>query len=236
LSTLKLSLVIPCFNEAKNLPLLLKRCDGLLAHEGVEVILVDNGSTDDSPKVLAELLPQHPGCRSIRVEKNQGYGHGIVYGLKVAKGEVLAWTHADMQTDPQDAWRGLAFFEGSADAQVFVKGERTGRPFADVVFTVGMSVFETFLMRRAMRDINAQPTMFSRRFFESWTSPPNDFSLDLFAYYLALESGLKVRRFPVVFGERAHGVSHWNVNWQAKWKFIKRTVSYSLELKRKHLK
>lgn len=232
---MKLSLVIPCYNEARNLPLLLERCDGLLAHEGVEVVLVDNGSTDDSPQVLAELLPKHPGCRSIRVEKNQGYGHGIVSGLKVAKGEVLAWTHADMQTDPQDAWRGLAFFDGAA-GPVFVKGDRSGRPLADVVFTAGMSVFETCLLGRPLRDINAQPTMFSREFFESWHNPPGDFSLDLFAYWMALRQGLSVKRFPVVFGQRAHGVSHWNVNWRAKWKFIKRTVSYSLELKRQHAK
>ena len=58
------------------------------------------------------------------------------------------------------------------------------------------------------------------------------FSLDLYAYYLARSRGLAVKRFPVRFGERAHGTSHWNVNWAAKRKFIKRTIAFSLELKR----
>lgn len=229
---MKFSLVIPCYNEAANLPLLLERCKALAAQPDVEIVLVDNGSTDNSADVLLALLPQYPGCRSVRVEKNQGYGFGIVTGLKAASGDVLGWTHADMQTDPQDALRGLELF-AEHGPDIFVKGRRYGRPFMDVVFTVGMSLFETLLLARPMWDINAQPTLFSRRFFESWSTPPDDFSLDLYAYYQAQSAGLTVHRFPVKFGERAFGVSHWNVNWAAKRKFIRRTVDFSLQLKKK---
>ena len=55
---MKFSLVIPCYNEAANLPLLLARCKELTRHGDVEVILVDNGSTDNSPEVLLGLLPR----------------------------------------------------------------------------------------------------------------------------------------------------------------------------------
>ncbi|WP_036169906.1 glycosyltransferase family 2 protein [Massilia sp. 9096] len=228
---MKFSLVIPCYNEAANLPLLLERCKGL-ASPDVEVILVDNGSTDTSPDVLRRLLPAYPGCRSVRVEKNQGYGFGILSGLRAAKGEILGWTHADMQTDPQDALRGLALFERHG-MDAFVKGRRYGRPMADVAFTMGMSLFETVLLGSRFWDINAQPTMFSRRFFDTWAEPPHDFSLDLYAYFEARRQRSKVVRFPVHFGERAHGVSNWNVNWAAKRKFIRRTVDFSLQLKQK---
>lgn len=229
---MKFSLVIPCYNEAANLPLLLDRCKDLAAQPEVEVVLVDNGSTDSTAELLRNLLPLYPGCRSIRVEENRGYGFGVISGLKAASGQLLGWTHADMQADPQDVLRGLDFFEKHGD-DVFVKGRRYGRPLIDVVFTVGMSVFETLLLARPMWDINAQPTMFSRSFFEGWETPPDDFSLDLYAYYHAQAKGLKVYRFPVRFGERAHGVSHWNVNWAAKRKFIRRTVDFSLQLKKK---
>ncbi|MES2356518.1 MAG: glycosyltransferase family 2 protein [Pseudomonadota bacterium] len=228
---MKFSLIIPCYNEAANLPLLLERCKEVSINSGVEVVLVDNGSTDNTAEVLLNLLPNYPGCRSVRVEKNQGYGFGILSGLRAAKGEILGWTHADMQTDPQDALRGLKLFE-TYGKDIFVKGRRYGRPFTDVMFTIGMSVFETLLLTRPMWDINAQPTMFSRKFFETWNSPPYDFSLDLYAYYQAQTKGLTVHRFPVKFGERAHGVSHWNVNWAAKRKFIRRTVDFSLQLKK----
>lgn len=228
---MRFSLVIPCYNEAENLPLLLDRCKELAIRPEVEVVLVDNGSTDNTAQVLENLLPKYPGCRSIRVEKNQGYGFGILSGLQAAEGRILGWTHADMQTDPQDTLLGLELFEKHGD-DIFVKGQRYGRPFMDVLFTVGMSIFETVLLTQPMWDINAQPTMFSRKFFESWTVPPHDFSLDLYAYYQAKKFGFEVYRFPVKFANRAHGVSHWNVNWAAKRKFIRRTVDFSLQLKK----
>jgi glycosyltransferase involved in cell wall biosynthesis len=228
---MKFSLVIPCYNEAANLPLLLDRCKTLISSD-VEVILVDNGSTDDSAQVLQQLLVQYKGARSVRVEKNQGYGFGILAGLKAATGEILGWTHADMQTDPQDALQGLALFKKHGP-NIFVKGQRYGRPFADVLFTLGMSIFETVLLAKPLWDINAQPTLFSRSFFEAWQDPPSDFSLDLYVYYQARCKGLGVYRFPVKFGERAHGVSHWNVNWAAKRKFIRRTIEFSFKLRNK---
>ena len=227
---MKFSLVIPCYNEAANLPLLLERCRDVASKPGIEVILVNNGSTDDSDGVLQQLLPGYPGCRSIRVEHNQGYGFGILSGLAAAEGEILGWTHADLQTDPQDSLRGLALFAVHGP-DIFVKGRRYGRNAKDVVFTIGMSLFETALLRQRLWDINAQPTMFSRRFFETWREPPHDFSLDLYAYYQARRTGRQVYRFPVNFGARVHGTSHWNINWAAKRKFILRTVDFSLRLR-----
>lgn len=226
-------MIIPCYNEADNLPLLVPRCAEICTDGSCEVVLVDNGSTDPSPEILRELLAGQDSIRSIRVERNRGYGFGILSGLRAADGRILAWTHADMQTDPADALRGLDRFRRSADPQrLFVKGRRQGRPFGDVAFTAGMSLFESALFGRRLWDINAQPTMFSRAFFESWTDPPHDFSLDLYAYCTARRRGLAVARIAVRFGERAHGHSHWNVDWPAKVKFIRRTVGYSLKLRR----
>jgi glycosyltransferase involved in cell wall biosynthesis len=228
---MRLSLVIPCFNEAANLPALLQRCEQLASPGEIEVILVDNGSTDGSAEVMAELAPRHSGFRVVRVEQNQGYGNGILQGLRSAQGEILGWTHADMQTDPVDARRGLALFERYGDG-IFVKGLRHGRPLGDVVFTVGMSGFESLLLGCRMWDINAQPTLFGRAFFDSWQNPPKDFSLDLFAYYSAKRANLAVHKFRVLFAKRLHGVSHWNVDWAAKRKFIRRTVGFSLQLRK----
>jgi glycosyltransferase involved in cell wall biosynthesis len=228
-----LSLIIPCYNEGKNLPLLIERCRSLCSHGDIEVILVDNGSKDNTPEVLAELLSKDTACRSVRVDVNQGYGYGILAGLKSAKGNILAWTHADMQTDPIDLIEGKRLFEAHG-ASTFVKGKRYGRPWSDTVFTMGMSFFEMLLLRKFFWDINAQPNIFSKDFFESWTNPPHDFSLDLFVYFEAKRQDLRVVRYPVLFGKRAHGVSHWNIDWKSKIKFIKRTMEFSFTLKKRY--
>ena len=159
------------------------------------------------------------------MQKNQGYGHGIISGLDVATGDILSWTHADLQTDPKDILKGIEIFEKNKK-DIFVKGRRIGRPLSDNIFTIGMSIFEIILLRKYMFDINAQPTMFSRSFYDKWDKPPRDFSLDLYAYYMACYNKIEIFRFPVVFGERKYGISHWNIDLKSKINFIKRTVKF----------
>lgn len=228
---MKLSVVVPCYNEEQNIPLILERFREIIKRDDIEVILVDNGSTDGSAHVLADLLPKYSFARTVRVEVNQGYGYGILQGLKECRGEYIGWTHADMQTDPADILKALALIE-QEKGLVFVKGNRKGRPFFDVFFTAGMSLFETCFLRKKLYDINAQPNIFPKIFYDEWENPPYDFSLDLYALYMARTKNLKVVRFPVLFPERIHGESKWNAGLQSKWKFIKRTIEFSVNLKK----
>ena len=55
---INVSLIIPCYNEAKNLPFLINRCEKLIEEFPMEVILVDNGSTDNSEKIIAKHSDQ----------------------------------------------------------------------------------------------------------------------------------------------------------------------------------
>lgn len=232
---MQLSIVIPCYNEAKNIPLILERFSKSITDQNIEVLLVNNGSTDDTAEVLDRLLPDYEFASSVLVPVNQGYGYGILQGLKAAKGEYLGWTHADLQTDPTDIIKVWSIIRERGERPVYVKGARKGRPLFDQFFTMGMGIFESFYFRMLMNDINAQPNVFPRCFYEKWDNPPYDFSLDLYAVFMAKKSGLEVVRFPVLFPERIHGKSSWNTGLKAKWKFIKRTISFSIELKRKRM-
>lgn len=233
---MKLSVAIPCFNEKGNIPLLLERFAATIGGRNIEVILVDNGSTDGSGETIQELVPQYPFARTIRVAVNKGYGYGILQGLKAAAGDFIGWTHADMQTDPADVVKAFDLIEANGgDDKLFLKGTRRGRPLFDRFFTNGMSLFETLYMGEPLYDINAQPNLFSRGFYESWQNPPHDFSLDLYALYMAKKYRLRVERFDVKFPERVYGKSHWNTDFAAKWKFIKRTIDFSISLKRSRI-
>lgn len=229
---MKYSLIIPCYNEAKNMPFLIAQCDTIAKLDNCEVILVDNGSTDGSTEVIKPLIEDKENIRLVKVPVNLGYGHGITAGLMKATGDVLGWTHADRQTDPKDFLRGISLFEKHG-SEIFVKGTRFGRPLGDQIFSIGMSIFTTLVLWKPFSDINAQPTMFSRLFFLKQKNIPTDFSLDLFFYYHAKAEKIKVVRFPVKFSEREFGMSHWNINYKEKFKFIKRTISFTLSLRRK---
>ncbi|MGN1167360.1 MAG: glycosyltransferase family 2 protein [Lachnospiraceae bacterium] len=230
---MKLTIVVPCFDEAENIPLILERFGQVVPGHNVEVILVNNGSRDNSAEVLQELLPKYPFAKTVLVPVNQGYGYGILQGLKEADGDYIGWTHADMQTDPKDVMTAYEIIQEKGQENLFVKGNRKGRPVFDNLFTLGMSIFETIFFGTKMNDINAQPNIFPRTFFESWDKPPYDFALDLYAFYMAKKAELEIVRFPVLFPERIHGESKWNnEGLKSKKKFIKRTLDFSKELKK----
>ena len=115
-----------------------------------------------------------------------------------AKGRFISWTHADMQTDPEDILEALKILEETKlQENIFLKGKRRNRPLKDTFFTVAMSIFETILLKQPLWDINARANSFSKVFlFESKT--PTIFHL-IFSHIILLKSCLKIVRIPVQF-------------------------------------
>ena len=107
------SLIIPCYNEAKNIPVLLKKIQPLLDNKSIQVVMVNNGSTDDSHKVISKLKPKVANYKYVIVPENKGYGFGIMQGLNAADGAIIGWTHADLQTNPADFLKAITFSPSS---------------------------------------------------------------------------------------------------------------------------
>jgi len=227
---MKLTVVIPCFNEEKSLKALLYKCEQI-ANSKINFLFVNNGSTDNTQEFLDKAVSNCNFFHSIKIDKNIGYGHGIISGLKAVETDLLGWTHADLQTDPEDIKTAYNFFINEKNInQLFIKGLRKKRPLRDSIFTFFMSIFETLLLRSFLWDINAQPTIFHKNFFNTLDNFPNDFSLDLFFLYMARKKKLKIKRFPVLFQDRVFGESSWNFSLKSKIKFIIRTINYSFKL------
>ena len=120
---MNLSIIIPCYNEELSIRKLVNNCIANIS-DGIEILLVDNGSIDDSYKTLMNLdLPKN--IIPLKIEENIGYGNGILMGLKKAKGKILAWTHADLQTDISDVIRGYNIYMNELNDKIcVVKGQR----------------------------------------------------------------------------------------------------------------
>jgi polyisoprenyl-phosphate glycosyltransferase len=234
MNKIKLSLVIPCYNEEKNISLIIDKLKNHLNRKDLEFILVDNGSSDETKKEIQLYSKKYKSIRLVIVRENVGYGNGIYQGLKSAKGDYIGWTHADLQTDPKDVLKALDIIKReNYPENIYIKGKRYGRPLMDkLVNTLGMSLFETLILGKGLYDINAQPNIFHKSLLRLMRNPPKDFSFDLYAYYLAKENKYKIIRIPVLFPERIYGESKWNTGWKARIKFIKRTLSYSFVLRR----
>jgi len=228
---IKHSLIIPCYNESRNIIPLLEKVKFDFNPKIVELIIVDNGSTDETQLLLLKILKKYPFARSIRIPINIGYGHGIFEGLKEAKGDIIGWTHADQQTDLKDALKAFDYFNNNyGNKNLFVKGTRRGRNFFDSFFTLGMSILSSLALNQYLWDINAQPNIFHKSFLKELKNPPTDFSFDLYVFYKAKRFNKIIKRFPVNFNKRIYGESKWNINFQSKLKFIIRNLKYIFKL------
>ena len=225
------SLVIPCFNEIENIRIIINRLINLDIKDNFELIIVNNGSTDQTHKYISNLKDSYKFLKYINIKKNIGYGHGIIEGLKSAEGEIIGWTHADLQTDIYDGLKGFEYFKESLTKNnLFVKGLRRKRRFGDAFFTMGMSIISSICLKKYLWDINAQPNLFPKSFFNSWANPPSDFSLDLYVLNKAKKQKFNIIRFPVLFRDRIFGSSKWNIDFFSKIKFIKRNFIYIFKL------
>lgn len=229
---IKNSLVIPCYNEALNL----KRQETILLEMphliSGEVILVNNGSTDNTGDFIRGLSNINENIVAVNIRENIGYGFGILMGLKVARGINIGWTHADGQVSLLDVVAGFTMLSDRHDVNdYFLMGSRNGRGLIDQLFTVGMAIFESILFGIRLGDITAQPKIMNHRFVSDWENPPNDFSLDLYAYVKALQQGKSILKYDVKVHQRICGASTWNTGFVSRLKLIMRTIIYSIKLK-----
>jgi undecaprenyl-phosphate 4-deoxy-4-formamido-L-arabinose transferase len=135
------SLVIPVFNEERNLPELidrcLKACDGL--DRDFEIILVDDGSADRSREMIKEAAGRHPGkIIGLLLNRNYGQHAAIMAGFERARGEVIVTLDADLQNPPEEIPKLVA----KADEGF------------DVVGTVRMNRRDTLFRRAASYMVN----------------------------------------------------------------------------------
>jgi glycosyltransferase involved in cell wall biosynthesis len=124
--TNKLSVIMPAYNEAPNLtvmvPSTLKALADITAEH--ELIVIDDGSTDGSAETLRTLKADHPALKVVRHRHNLGKSRALTSGFEVASGDIVILMDADGQDDPAAIERLIAALDAGAD---LVTGRRAQR-------------------------------------------------------------------------------------------------------------
>jgi len=142
-----LSVVVPVYNERDNLPLLYQAVVEALKPVEItwELILVDDGSRDDSLPILEQLAAQDPQrVRVIALRRNFGQTAAIAAGIDHATGEVVVLMDADLQNDPQDIPMMLEKLEQGYDV---ISGWRKNRQDAFITRTLPSNLANGLISR-----------------------------------------------------------------------------------------
>lgn len=122
----EISVVIPLYNEQENVPPLYEELSSAMNSLGrsYEVIVVDDGSTDNSFQKLKAIQEKDPNWRIIRFRRNFGQTAGMTAGFDAVRGDIIITSDADLQNDPQDIGKLLDKMEEGYD---IVSGWRVDR-------------------------------------------------------------------------------------------------------------
>jgi glycosyltransferase involved in cell wall biosynthesis len=128
LASLYLSVVIPVYNESANVDKVTADAEAALGRHGItsyEILLVDDGSTDDSLSRMERLARRTPCTRTFDHQTNRGLGAALRTGFQNATGSVITWIPGDGQFDLADVLTGLPQLE-TKEIVVVIRNDRTG--------------------------------------------------------------------------------------------------------------
>lgn len=207
-SKYSLSIFFPCYNDAGTIGSLVMAAD-TVAHELVddcEIIVVDDGSQDNSRELLLELTKKYPRLVLVFHETNKGYGAALRSGFAQAKKELVFYTDGDGQYDVYDLRKLFRVMQDGVDV---VNGYKIARndPLNRVIIGVIYLKIMRLLFNFHVRDVDCDFRLLRRRIFENITLNHNSGVICLEMVKKIELAGYRFADFPVHHYHRTYGRS-----------------------------
>ena len=211
-----LSLVIPVYNEERNVPVLAGQIADALDTGDLhyEVLWVDDGSTDGTPQVLAALSRRDPRVRVLRLARNSGQSAAMAVGFRHARGRLTATLDSDLQNDPADIPRLVAELADDVDVVCGVRAKRRDDWLRRVSSRVANGV-RNRLTRESIADVGCTLRVYRTPFVAEL---PMFTGMHRFLPTLLRLEGARVKEVPVNHRPRLHGTPKYNIRnriWRA---------------------
>lgn len=212
-----LSVIITNYNEEQNLRTgVLEEIISYLNHQSYsyELVLVDDGSTDDTLRYLREFAKKHSHVKVI-ANKHMGKAAGIITGALSASGKNILFTDTDQSTPISEFAKFIGFLDQGYAVVFGSRSKREGAPLFRQVLAYGMVFFRTLTLNLPYRDTQCGFKSFSgeaaARIFTALkrvhplttiTYPTTNPGFDLEIFYLARKFGFKAKEVPVLWTYR----------------------------------
>jgi len=210
-SPAELSVIVPCYNEEKNLPNLVARLGAAMGLGGiaVEIVLVDDCSRDSTREVIGRLATEYPFVRAVSHEVNQGISGGWQSGLAAAQAPAVVIMDADLQYAPEDVPKLYRIWQ--REKPDIVQGWRIAHNFRAThryILSLGFSFFLNKLFGTNLRDIKSGFLCTSREILADMLKTHYTYRFPQhFLVVNAAAKGYTIRQEPVLFWNREAGES-----------------------------
>jgi dolichol-phosphate mannosyltransferase len=208
----EISFVMPCYNEEAVVSYTIRRLIAAFERAGhcLELVAVDNGSSDRTGDIIKSLAGHHRSVIHERVEVNEGYGHGVLCGINLCRAPWVGIIPADGQVDAEDVVR---LYESvlATDGNVLGKVRRRFRMdgLLRKVVSVCYNLFVRLLWPRlGSVDVNGSPKILRRELLAAMNLQSKDWFLDPEIVLKAHMMGIRIMEFNVFARLRGSGLSH----------------------------
>lgn len=226
---MKLSIIIPVYNEARTIDQLLARVDEVNVGMEKEIVVVDDGSTDGTRDVLPTLKGRFPAMNLIFHEVNQGKGAALRTGLTSATGDILLIQDADLEYDPRDYHTLLApILEGRADvvygSRFIGGGAHRVLYFWHMIGNQVITLFSNMMTNLNFTDVEVCYKVFRREVMKTIQIKENRFGFEIEVTAKVAKGKWRIYEVPVSYYGRPYSEGKkitWKDGFRAMWCIIK---------------
>lgn len=203
---MKLSIVIPVFNERNTIEEILNRVESTELAD--EIIIVDDGSADGTRELLQDLSARHPKIHLILHERNQGKGAAVRTGIKAATQDLVLIQDADLEYDPRDYAALLKpIEEGMADVVYgsrFLGAPRRSTMFWHMVANKLLTLFTNILYNSILSDMETGYKVFKREIIQAIPIRSQRFNFEPEITAKLLKRRVRIFEVPISFNPREY--------------------------------
>ena len=222
---MKLSIVIPVYNEIETLEKLLDKVRAVDIEK--EIILVDDGSTDGSREILKRLQTEDPSLKVVLHSRNQGKGVSLRTGFKEATGDYIIIQDADLEYDPQDYFKLLRpVLEGGAEVVYGSRFKGVYKDFTTLHFWGNkfLTLITNLLYGVKLTDMETCYKLIPAELVKSFQIKSDRFNFEPEITAKILKSGRKILEVPISYAGRSFSEGKkitWRDGLSALWYLLK---------------
>ena len=207
-----LTIMMPAFNEERIIENSIKLSEKAAQEIALdyEILIIDDGSRDRTPEIIKQFSKNNPRIRTIRLERQMGYGKVLSTGFLNAKKDFVFYTDSDLPIDiSKELSKAAALISGDIDAVIGYRTDRKDTPLRRMYSTI-YNFMARILFGVRVRDVNFSCKLVRRSVFDTFKLQSRSVFIDAELLANLKFFGFKVKEFPATYIPRTHGSSNFD--------------------------